>query len=138
MIHLDTSVLIDALTGTKRLSAALRDLLAGPEPVFVSNIVLFEWLRGPRLEKETEAQETLFPGTDSAPFGFLEARIASHLYTTAKRPRGREIDLAVAACALANSASLWTLNRNDFKDFPDLHLWQPGNAQRLAVSTAAR
>ena len=126
MIHIDTSVLIDALTGPKRSANALRNLLAGPEPVAISSIVLFEWLRGPRLDKETEAQEALFPATDSAPFGFLEARIASQIYKTAKRARGREADLAIAACAQASDASLWTLNEEDFSDIPNLKLWKPG------------
>ena len=88
--------------------------------------MLFEWLRGPRSAKETEAQEALFPSADSAPFGFLEARIASQLYKLVKRARGREADLAVAACALASGASLWTLNEDDFKDIPNLMLWRPG------------
>jgi len=126
MVHIDTSVLIDALTGPKRSSDDLRELLAGPEPVTISSIVLFEWLRGPRSAKETEAQEALFPSADSAPFGFLEARIASQLYKLVKRARGREADLAVAACALASGASLWTLNEADFKDIPNLMLWRPG------------
>ena len=38
------------------------------------------------------------------------------------RARGREIDLAVAACAIADGASLWTLNRDDFRDIPGLKL----------------
>jgi predicted nucleic acid-binding protein len=126
MIHIDTSVLIDALTGPKRAAGDLRELLASPEPVAISSLVLFEWLRGPRLDKETEAQEALFPAADSVPFSFLEARIASLLYKTVKRPRGREADLAIASCALASGASLWTLNGGDFSDIPNLKLWKPG------------
>jgi predicted nucleic acid-binding protein len=38
------------------------------------------------------------------------------------RARGREIDLAVAACAMANGAAIWTLNPGDFRDIPDLRL----------------
>ena len=37
-------------------------------------------------------------------------------------PRGREADLAIAACALAHGAHLWVLNRNDFQDIRDLRL----------------
>jgi predicted nucleic acid-binding protein len=129
MIHLDTSVLIDALTGPKRSADALRELMTGSHPIAVSSIVLFEWLRGPRRDEEVEAQEALFPSADAAPFSFLEARIASRLYKTVRRPRGREGDLAVAACALSNSASLWTLNNKDFRDIPDLELWRPGASE---------
>lgn len=99
--------------------------MEGPEPVSISSIVLYEWLRGPRLKEEIEVQEALFPGANAIPFGFAEAQIASKLYRTVKRPRGREADLAVAACALCDGASLWTLNVSDFSDIPFLVLWQP-------------
>ena len=52
----------------------------------------------------------------------LEAATAARLYQSVKRPRGREVDLAIAACAIAWEARLWTLNRNDFKDIPGLEL----------------
>jgi len=39
-----------------------------------------------------------------------------------RRPRGREIDLAIASVALTDGAALWTLNRQDFSDNPDLRL----------------
>ena len=48
--------------------------------------------------------------------------MAARLYKQVARARGREIDLAVAACAIANNAAIWTLNRNDFRDIPDLRL----------------
>jgi len=38
------------------------------------------------------------------------------------RARGREIDIAVAACAIANGAAIWTLNPADFRDIPGLHV----------------
>jgi predicted nucleic acid-binding protein len=130
MVHLDTSVLIDALTGPRRSSSKLRNLLGGPEPVGISSIVLFEWLRGPRSDKEIEAQEALFPSADAAPFGFLEARIANRLYRNVRRSRGREADLAIAACALSSDASLWTLNEEDFRDIPNLILWKVERGRR--------
>ena len=46
----------------------------------------------------------------------------SDLYRKIKRPRGRELDIAIAACAIAHQAQLWTLNPNDFKDIPNLKL----------------
>jgi predicted nucleic acid-binding protein len=48
--------------------------------------------------------------------------LASRLYKEVARARGREIDLAVAACALAAGGAVWTLNRADFRDIPGLHL----------------
>jgi predicted nucleic acid-binding protein len=55
-------------------------------------------------------------------FGSAQAAVAAQLYGMIKRPKGREIDLAVAACALHDGAALWTLNRADFRDLPGLVL----------------
>jgi predicted nucleic acid-binding protein len=38
--------------------------------------------------------------------------------------RGREMDFAIAACALSWDAWLWTVNRGDFKDVPGVRLWE--------------
>jgi predicted nucleic acid-binding protein len=32
------------------------------------------------------------------------------------------VDLAIAACAIANGAAFWTLNPADFRDVPGLRL----------------
>ena len=123
MIHLDTSVLIDALTGRRRSAPALRAAIVAGERIGVSTIVLFEWWRGPRLPEEIEAQQALLPREAAAPFDVDGAELAAVLYRTVRRPRGREIDLAIAACALTCDASLWTLNAQDFEDIPGLRLY---------------
>ncbi len=125
MIHLDTSLLIDALTGPRRSAGRLRQALERGERILLSTLVLYEWRRGPRLREEIAAQEALFPTAAAVPFGPDEALAAASLYTTVARPRGREIDLAVAACALVHGAALWTLNPQDFRDVPRLHLLAP-------------
>jgi predicted nucleic acid-binding protein len=125
VIHLDTSLLIDALTGERRSARRLRAAIASGERIAISCIVLYEWLRGPRLESEIEAQEALLPRTQAAPFGPAEAEVAAILYRSVSRPRGRDIDLAVAAAALTHSARLWTLNPEDFRDIPSLSLYAP-------------
>ena len=125
MIHLDTSVLIDALTGPRRSAPALRRAIEQGERVLLSTIVLYEWLRGPRVPAELAAQAALFPKETSASFGVDEASIAAALYRRVKRGRGREIDLAIAAVALGQDAALWTLNVDDFSDIPRLRLHRP-------------
>jgi predicted nucleic acid-binding protein len=123
VIVLDTSVLIDALTGPRRLAPALRRAIADGERVRLPSLVLYEWLRGPRRPQELAAQEELFPAAAAIPFGPVEAARAARLYVEVPRPRGREIDLAIAACALALGARLWTLNPRDFRDLPGLELY---------------
>jgi predicted nucleic acid-binding protein len=122
MIHLDTSVLIDAFGGTRPLAGRLRGLLDRGERISFSSLVLYEWRRGPRIPQEIEAQEALFPGADAAPFGPAEAALAAELYARVQRPRSREIDLAIAACAIAHGADFWTVNASDFVDIPQLKL----------------
>jgi predicted nucleic acid-binding protein len=122
VIHLDTSVLVDVLTGPRRSAPKLRQAVERGERIQLSAIVLYEWLRGPRTTDELSDQELLFPRDKAVAFGSGEAARAAGLYKRLARPRGREIDLAIAACAIAHGASLWTLNRSDFSDIPGLTL----------------
>jgi predicted nucleic acid-binding protein len=122
MIHLDTSVLVDALTGPRRSLPGLRFAIERGERVQITAVVLYEWLRGPRRPAELADQELLFPRESAVAFGPSEAALAARLYGQVARARGREIDLVIAACAIAHNASLWTLNRDDFTDIPGLTL----------------
>ena len=122
MIHLDTSVLVDALTGSRRSVRELRRVIEGGERIAISTLALYEWLRGPRVEAEVADQEDLLPADQSVPFGPREAARAAQLYRSVPRARGRELDLCVAACALVHEATLWTLNPGDFRDVPGLVL----------------
>jgi predicted nucleic acid-binding protein len=91
----------------------------------LSTIVLYEWLRGRREAAELAAQEALFPQVTAVPFDSDVARIAADLYRAVPRARGRGIDLAIAATAMAQNASLWTLNIQDFRDIDGLALYDP-------------
>jgi len=125
VIHLDTSVLIDALTGPRRSMPALRRVVADGLRLGVSALVLYEWRRGPRTERELAIEQALLGPEVTAGFGEVEAQLAADLYRRVTRSRGREIDLAIAACAIGQGAQLWTLNTTDFRDVPDLDLYRP-------------
>lgn len=86
------------------------------------SLVLYEWLRGPRLPEQVTALEAIFPVNEAIPFGPHEATMAAQIYRTVGRARGRDLDLAIAACALVREADLWTLNPSDFRDIPGLRL----------------
>ena len=122
MILIDSSSLIDALTGPRRSLPRLRELIQEGEKIRLTTLALFEWRRGPRIPQEIADQEILFPSDDAITFGTAEALLAADLYRKVKRPRGRELDLAVAACAIIHNSSLWSLNPVDFKDVPNLKL----------------
>src|SRR5206468_11924137 len=97
MIHLDTSVLIDLFSGEKPLAPRLRELLDRGERVSFSTLVLFEWRRGPRMPEHIAAQEALFPSSEAIPLGGGVALVASAVYWKINRPRGREVDISIAA-----------------------------------------
>jgi predicted nucleic acid-binding protein len=125
VIHLDTSVVIDALTGPRRSMPALRRVVADGIRLGISALALYEWRRGPRSEAELAIEGALLGPEVVAGFGEPEAQLAAHLYRRVKRPRGRELDLAIAACAISRRAHLWTLNPSDFADVPGLELHRP-------------
>ena len=122
MIVLDTSVIVDGLSRFGRSSGSLRKALDRGERMLVPALVLYEWLRGPRSPEELAIQEVLFPSVTAIPFGSAEAAVAAELYRSVRRPRHRDVDLAIAACAIAWGAELWTLNPRDFEDVPGLRL----------------
>lgn len=122
MIVVDTSALIDALTGPRRSQPRLLEFIDSGERLLLPTLVLFEWLRGPRLPEEIHVCEELFPQDQAVVFGAREASVAANLYRKVRRARGREIDLTIAASALIRDAALWTLNREDFRDIEGLLL----------------
>lgn len=125
MIVLDTSVLVDALTGPRTSLPGLRRAIDGSGRVVVPSLVHFEWLRGPREPAELAFQEALFPAAAALPFSGEEASLAAKLYRAAARPHGRDTDLAIAAHALLLEAEVWTLNARDFADVPGIRLFSP-------------
>lgn len=132
MIVVDTSTLVDALTGEQRSGAGLRAAIAAGERLALPTLVHYEWLRGPRKEEELAVGEALFPSQAALPFGLAEARAAVELYRSVPAPRGCEIDLAVAAHAITLGGSVWTLNVRDFSDLPGLELYEPPSLEELA------
>ncbi len=121
-VHLDTSVLVDALTGPRRSLDRLIELVSASHRLALSSLVLYEWLRGPRTRAELQAQRELFPPEAVVDFDANAATVASRIYATTHKPRGREIDIAIAASAIAHDAALWTLNVKDFESIPGVTL----------------
>jgi predicted nucleic acid-binding protein len=124
-VIVDTSVLIDALSGPRRSAAAWRDAVAAGERMLLPALVLYEWLRGPRIPEELAAQDALLPSDAALPFGPAEAAAATDLYRAVDEPRGREVDIAIAAHAIVRDVPVWTLNIADFEDLPGVGLFAP-------------
>ncbi|MDX2178472.1 MAG: type II toxin-antitoxin system VapC family toxin [Bryobacteraceae bacterium] len=125
MIVLDTSAVVDCITGKRASYSRLLSLMEGERHLMLPSVALFEWLRGPRNEQEIETQELLFPSSLALYFGPQEAKVAAEIYRAVPRARGRQLDIAIAATAISHRAFLWTLNREDFEDIPGLKLVDP-------------
>lgn len=123
-VHLDTSLLIDALCVPHRSLDRLEKLAASSHRPAISTPVLYEWLRGERRDYELQAQERVVPSHEAVAFDDNAARTAARIYRALPRARGREIDIAIAACAIEDGAMLWTLNPADFEDIPGLTLYR--------------
>lgn len=91
--------------------------------LFLPTLVLYEWLRGPRNAIELKVQQELFPDESALPFGPAEAELSAKIYRAVRRPRSRELDIGIAACAILHDAPLWTLNPGDFEDIPGVRLF---------------
>ncbi|HEY1241822.1 MAG TPA: type II toxin-antitoxin system VapC family toxin [Bryobacteraceae bacterium] len=125
MLVLDTSVLVDSLTGPRRMGPDVQEAVRRGEALVIPVLVLYEWLRGPRTAQEIEDEQKLLGIERTLVFDAEDAALSARLYRSVRRARGREIDLAIAACAINREAPLWTLNRADFADIPGLQLYQP-------------
>lgn len=124
MIHLDTSALVDALVSPHRSFDRLMSFVEDGHRLGISTLVLYEWLRGPRTVAERLAQEQILPAAAAVPFDAEAAARAAEIYEAVSRPRRRQADIAIAACALVQGAALWTLNERDFADVPELEIVQ--------------
>ena len=124
IIHLDTSALIEIATTTRPLLPAARAAVAGGNILAVSTITVYEWLRGPRTEFDLELQRQLCPEDRVVTFGPTEAALAATLYRRLKLTRGREADIAIAACAIEHEAAIWTTNPRHFQDIPGIRLYR--------------
>jgi predicted nucleic acid-binding protein len=122
IVHLDTSALIDAVAGERRGYGRLAALVQDNHRLAICTIALYEWFRGPRTARELASQAELLPPDAVVAFGRESAEYAARLYRSVRRARGRDLDLAIAACAIEHNAALWTANTRDFDDIPGLRL----------------
>ena len=125
LIHLDTSVLVGAFTGPRHALPHVVSATKAGHVITFCALVQYEWLRGPRTQREEDLVRRFVGDETVVAVASREAQTAAALYRRVKRPRQRQADLAIAACALEHNARLWTLNESDFADIPGLALYQP-------------
>jgi predicted nucleic acid-binding protein len=126
----DSNVVIDHLGEVPEASQFL-DRFA-QDGIVMSIVTYMEAYQGVlRSEQPEEAAEKFHAFIDSVlilPFSFAVAercaRLRETLRSQNKRVKSRALDLVIAATALEYGLTLVTKNTEDFKDIPDLILYQ--------------
>ena len=137
MIQLDTSVLIEHLTGSPQSSSPLRAALETGERLGLSAIALYEWLRGDRRPEEVEAQERLFPSQVAVAFGPAEARVAADLYRLVGRARTREADIGDRGLRVGRRGAPLDAQREGLRRHPGTAASTDRHSNRPPVKRAA-
>jgi predicted nucleic acid-binding protein len=127
MRHDQSHLVLDVLS-----ASALLERVA-PEGIAISIVTYMEAFQGiyhsPDPHKAREKFETFLIGVLILPFSFAVAercaRLRETLKSQNKRVNSRALDLIIAATALEYGLTLITKNTEDFKDIPDLSLYQP-------------
>jgi len=130
MACLDTTVLIDASRGSvrakKRARKKIRELTQRPEPLATTRFnvaelyVGFAYSKDPRAEQK--AVKTLLDELTILEFDNEAAWLFGHVTAYLKligRPAG-DMDVLIAATAMATGHSLITRNASHFRDIPEL------------------
>lgn len=123
MILLDTNIFIEILQNTPAGQRAVETLetAAQPEKFAYSVITWFELCARPQ---QTETARQLLQGFEPVVLTLPIAESAAEIFHKHMSANRRRIsDALIAATARAIGASLWTLNRSDFKRVPRLELF---------------
>jgi predicted nucleic acid-binding protein len=128
---IDSNLVIDHLANVPDASELLSQLAAAG--IVISIVTYLEAYQGVvRSPQPKEAQTQFSDFTESVlilPLSFAVAERCARLRETLrrqnKRVKSRPLDLIIAATALEYGLTLVTNNTDDFKDIPDLSLYQP-------------
>lgn len=115
MIHLDTNALI-ALPLWAREGHPIIERIAAGEAAAVSAIAWYEFLIGPIADDEVALAHAFVRGGIVA-LDATAARLAADLYNQGGRRRTLKTDALIAAMAIQASASLLTINQDNFQPF---------------------
>jgi tRNA(fMet)-specific endonuclease VapC len=126
----DSNVVIDHLGAVPQASQFLDQF--AQDGIVISIVTYMEAYQGVlRSAQPAEAAEKFHAFIDSVlilPFSFVVAercaRLRETLRSQNKRVKSRALDLIIAATALEYGLTLVTKNTEDFKDVPDLILYQ--------------
>lgn len=131
-LHLDTNLLIDAVTAGSPHIAVLRRWLVEGVELSVSAIAWSEFCNGPHSREQKDAVHAMIGGR-VLDFTQKEAEAASVLFHRTGRKRGSHADCMIAAAAMCRGHAVATRNIADFERFVPFGL----NLERVPTATPA-
>jgi predicted nucleic acid-binding protein len=120
--HLDTDVLIHALSSRGPEWRRVAEIVESEAVVEISAIVWYEFCRGPRAPEQIAVARGLFGDQGVIAFTETLAERASDEFRRLGSPRRRAADIAIGVTAASCGATLLTRNRADFADISALDL----------------
>lgn len=122
LFHLDTDVLIVALSRTGPERRRLLALASADAEIEIAAIAWYEFCRGPRTPDQVAVAHSFFGEDGIVPLTESRAAEAGKIFRSLGSPRRRAADIAIATTAVFRGATLLSRNRADFADVPDLLL----------------
>lgn len=127
MVIVDTSVIIDHLRQVKTKESALMNLAKKkPKEVLGISIISIQELYEGQSTRDDLKEQFLLATVSPLkifPYTYEVAKLAGEIARDLKRPI-ELADAAIAAAAIVNNASLFTLNQKDFRGIKPLTLFE--------------
>lgn len=124
MVILDTNVLIDYLRRPEDSSSPLQEFIRLQKDKITISILTIQELYAGKSSKEPIKEQLFLEVVGSLeilPYTYNTAKLAGEIVRDLGKPLGFP-DAAIAATAILNKASLFTLNKKDFKGIKKLKL----------------
>ena len=127
MVVIDTSILIDHLRLDSQSSSMLEELVRAESGVLGVSMISIQELYQGRSTRDSLAEEKMLAtlsGFKILDYSHEIAKLAGNLARDMDNATVHFADAAIAATAILNGASLFTLNVKDFASVPDLELYR--------------
>ncbi len=125
MVIIDTNIIIDHIRQPKTTeSHFLKVIKNNPKEIFAISVFSVQELYVGRSTKQIEIEQYLLSIINSLkilPYTYTVAKLAGEIDRDSEKTI-QFPDAAIAATAIINDASLYTLNQKDFIDIPNLQL----------------
>lgn len=132
MVVLDTNVIVDHLRQTDTAQTYLMKIAeeVSKENLAISIITIQELYEGESTRNEREEERLLatISPLKILPYIYETAQLAGEIARDLKRPI-ELADAAIAATTIVNGASLFTLNKKDFRGIENLELFESQNLE---------